>query len=327
MSTSKKIAIIGLGGWATSMHLPACKRVQDAGRARYCGLCDREEDKARSAATLLGGTAYTDLDRMLQAEKPDGLVILVKPDATPRLLEEAIKRQIPFLTEKPPATSAQVHRQLLAAVGTLPHVIAYNRRFTPYTVKAREWMQGHPLQTVEASFCRFRRLEADFTGTAVHGIDTVLFLAGGHLAEARLEVVRKDTIRNMFLTAWTRDNCRIQLCVAPDSAFTTEEYVLRSTSRNARMEYPWQGVNPGGVWMYEDDKLKQKLSAPDFNLAADDWSSLSGIREEHDNFIDLLEGKRPAIATLQDTLNTQILREAFGNIPAGAARHVVEMAL
>jgi len=327
MSLPKKIAIVGLGGWATSMHLPACRRVQEAGRARYCGLCDREEVKARSAAALLGGTAYTDLDSMLQAEKPDGLVILVKPDATPRLIEVAIKRQIPFLTEKPPASSVQVHRQLLAKVGTLPHVIAYNRRFTPYTVKARAWMQGCPLQTVEASFCRFRRLEADFTGTAVHGIDTVLFLAGGHLAEARLEVVRKDAIRNFFLTAWTQENCRTQLSITPDSAFNTEEYVLRSTARNASIKYPWQGVDPGGVCLYEDDKLKQELSACDFGLAADDWSSMSGIREEHENFIDLLEGKRPAIATLQDTLNTQILREAFGNIPAGAARQVVEMQL
>ena len=325
MSAVKRLAIVGLGGWATSMHLPACRLIQEAGRACYCGLCDCDEPKARQAAAFLGGTAYTDLARMLQVEKPDGLVILVKPDATPRLIELAIERQLPFLAEKPPATSVLIHRQLIDAVGALPHVIAYNRRFTPYMNKARVWLQGLPLQTVEASFCRFRRLEPDFTGTAVHGIDSVLFLAGGRLAEARLEVGSKDAIRNLFLTAWTQENCRIQLSVAPDSAFETEEYVVRSTSRNARIAHPLQGHDTGCVCLYEDNHLRQELSARDFGLAADDWPSLSGIRAEHENFIDLLEGTRPALATLQDTLNTQILREAFGSMAAGPARQVVDI--
>jgi len=325
MSAPKRLAIVGLGGWATSMHLPACRVIQEAGQACYCGLCDREEGRARQAAAFLGGTAYTDLERMLQAEQPDGLVILVKPDATPGVIAQAIKWQIPFLTEKPPATSVQVHRQLMEAAGALPHVIAYNRRFTPYAASARAWLQGHPLQTVEANFCRFRRLEADFTGTAVHGIDAVLFLAGGRLAEARLEAVRKDTICNLFMTAWTRENCRIQLTVAPDSAFTTEEYVMRSTRRNARIAHPWQGRDPGRVCLYEDDRLRQDLTAGDFDLAADDWPSLSGIRAEHENFIDLIGGQGPSLATLQDTLNTQILRESFGAVPAGQSRHVVEI--
>jgi predicted dehydrogenase len=325
MSVPKRLAIVGLGGWATSMHLPACRLIQEAGKACYCGLCDCDEAKARQAAALLGGTAYTDLERMLQAEKPDGLVILVKPDVTPRLIELAIARQLPFLTEKPPSTSIQVHRRLMEAAGALPHVIAYNRRFTPYMGKARAWLQDRPLQTVEATFCRFRRLEADFTGTAVHGIDAVLFLAGGCLAEARLEMVRKDAVRNLFLTAWTRENCRIQLVVAPDSAFTTEEYVVRSTSRNARIEHPWQGRDPGRVCLYEDDRLCQDHSARDFGLAVDDWPTLCGIRAEHENFIDLLEGTQPALATLQDTLHTQIIREAFGDLPSRKARHVVEI--
>ena len=213
----KKIALVGLGGWATSMHLPVCRRLQEEERVQYCGLCDLDEVKLKNAAQYILGRPYTDLDEMLRAEKPDGLVILVKPDATPRLIQKALSARLPFLTEKPPTPSVVVHRRLLAEARELPHVIAYNRRFSPFAAKAREWLAGQKLQSVEATMCRFRRLEADFTGTAVHAIDAALFLAGGHLAEARIEVVRKEPVKNMFMTAWTRENCRISLVITPDS--------------------------------------------------------------------------------------------------------------
>ena len=322
---TKRLAIVGLGGWASSMHLPVCRRLQEEGRARYCGLCDHDKAKSQSAAASLGGKPYGDLGEMLAAERPDGLIILVKPEVTPRLIQNAIEFRIPFLTEKPPAPSVSVHRRLMEGAKGLPHVIAYNRRFTPYAAKAREWLVGQPLQSVEASLCRFRRREADFTGTAVHAIDAALFLAGSRVVEARVEAIRKDAILNLFMTAWTAENCRMQLVITPDSAFTEEEYSLRATARNARIVHPQQGLDAGRVRLFEDNELRQDLSARDFGMAENDWPSLSGILAEHQNFIELLEGKRPSLATLEDTLNTQILREALGGIPADRPRHVREV--
>jgi predicted dehydrogenase len=320
-----RLAIVGLGGWASRMHVPVCRRLQEEGRARYCGLCDRDEAKSQSAAASLGGKPYADLEEMLSAERPDGLIILVKPDVTPHLIQRAIELRIPFLTEKPPTPSASVHRRLMEDAGDLPHLVAYNRRFTPYAEKAREWLAGHAVQSVEATMCRFRRREADFTDTAVHLIDAALFLAGDRAVEARVESVRKDDILNLFATVWTVGNGRIQLAITPDSAFTEEEYCLRATTRIARIAHPLQGVDAGRVRLYEENELRQDLAARDFGMAEDDWPALSGILAEHRNFIDLLEGKRPSLATLQDTLNTQILREAFGGFPADKPRHVREI--
>ncbi|MBI3830210.1 MAG: Gfo/Idh/MocA family oxidoreductase [Planctomycetes bacterium] len=321
----KRLGIVGLGGWASSMHLPVCRKLFEEKRAVYCGLCDRDEAKARKAAELLDGRPYADLSAMVKAERPDGLILLVKPDATPVLIESAIEFRLPFLTEKPPAPSVQIHGDLLEKTRELPHVIAYNRRFTPFAAKAREWMAGQPLQSVEAVFSRHRRREPDFTGTAVHGIDTVLFLAGGRLEAARLETVQAGAVRNYFMTAWTREHCRIALSVTPDAASTEEEYSVRSAARLARIVHPQQAPNLGGVRLFEENRMHSDLGPGDCGWTERDLPELSGIRDEHLNFIGLLEGKEPSRATFQDTLNTQIVREAFGKMLTGAARQTREI--
>jgi predicted dehydrogenase len=322
----KRLAVIGLGGWASSMHVPVFRRLQEEGRAEYCGLCDRDESKAqRAALEIKKGKVYTDLDHMLASEKPDGMIILVKPDAAPALIQRAIELRLPFLTEKPPSTSVPVHQRLIDGVKDLPHVIAYNRRFTPHTAKAREWLSALPLQNVDASFCRFRRLEPDFTGTAVHAIDSVLFLAGNPVAEARIEAVKKDTVFNFFITAWTKGNCRLSILVTPDTACAEETYSMRATSRSAKIFHPLGEKDMGHVQLFDGNQMQQDLTARDFGISDSDRPAFNGILNEHRHFLDVLEGRQRSFSTLQDTLNTQIIREACAGLLSNAARQAKEI--
>jgi predicted dehydrogenase len=322
----KRLAVIGLGGWACSMHVPVFRRLQEEGRAEYCGLCDRDESKAKRAALeIKKGNVYTDLDQMLASEKPDGLIILVKPDAAPGLIQRAIELRLPFLTEKPPSTSVLVHQRLIDGAKDLPHVIAYNRRFTPYAVKANEWLSGLSLQTVDSSFCRFHRLEPDFTGTAVHAIDSVLFLAGNPVAEARIEAVKKDTVFNFFITAWTKSNCRLSILVTPDTPCNEETYSMRATSRCVRIFHPLGEKDAGRVQLFEGNQVQQELAARDFGISESDRSAFNGILNEHRHFIDVLEGRQRSLSTLQDTLNTQIIREACAGLLTNGVRQVKEL--
>jgi predicted dehydrogenase len=322
---AKRLAIVGLGGWATSMHLPVCKRLQAQGRAQYVGLCDSDAAKAERVANDFGGKPYTEIDKMIAAEKPDGVILIVKPPMTPGLIEKAIQLQVPFLTEKPPTPSEAVHRALIKGVANLPHVIGYNRRFTPYAIKAKQWLDGHAVETIEGSFCRSRRMESDFTGTAVHGIDVTLHLAGSPIREARLESAPATGVRNLFLTAWTKENCRIALTISPNAARSDETYVLRSATRGAVVRHPSEGTDPGAATLLESGAAPRQLSPREFEIPDTDWQGLNGILAEHQNFIELLEGKQRAIATLQDTLNTQIICDAFKSLPADNRRHVKEI--
>ena len=65
-----KIGFIGVGGIARE-HLNALKTMPEA---VFAGFCDTDESRARSAADELGGKAYADFRKMLDAEELDAVI-------------------------------------------------------------------------------------------------------------------------------------------------------------------------------------------------------------------------------------------------------------
>jgi len=84
-----RIAVVGAGSWARSMHLPVMKRIQASGRAECAGVCDLDAGKAGSLAGELGCPPFGSMDAMIDAVRPDALVLLVHPDATPEAVRAA----------------------------------------------------------------------------------------------------------------------------------------------------------------------------------------------------------------------------------------------
>ncbi|MFH1708552.1 MAG: Gfo/Idh/MocA family oxidoreductase [Planctomycetota bacterium] len=317
-----RVAVIGCGQWATWMHLPVMRDLAARGAAVYAGVCDRDGTRAREYAAQLGGPAvFTDAGAMLDAVRPDAIIILVNPEYTADLVRPAITRRIPFLVEKPPAPSAAAHRDLMAAAGTLPHVVAYNRRFAPYIREARAWLAGAVPQMVTGVFARHRRQEADFTTTAVHGIDTVLFLAGAPLVSAVLEMVPSGCVHNFFLRGWTAAGTRVAIEVTPDTGSAVEHYAVRGTDRSAQVAFPQPPMIdlPGWVELHEGNAVIARKTPADLNLVADDLPALAGVRGEHEALPALLAGE-PSAGTLATTLQTQVVREAFGAMVAQGER-------
>ena len=60
----------------------------------------------------------------------------------------------------------------------MPHQVAFNRRYTPLVVELKRRLAGATIQHIDCQFYRVGRTGSDFTTTAIHGIDTVRFLAG-----------------------------------------------------------------------------------------------------------------------------------------------------
>ncbi|MGQ9661805.1 MAG: Gfo/Idh/MocA family protein [Kiritimatiellia bacterium] len=310
-----RICVVGAGDWSTRMHLPAMKALGEEGRAEYVAVCDLDETKAARYARELGARAFTDLDEMLRDVRPDGLVLVANSSATPELIALAIARRMPFLCEKPPATDTVTHRRLLEQVGQLPHVVGYNRRHAPYMTKVKEWLAEEQLVSVTGLFARYRRRE-EFSSTAVHGIDAVLYLSGDCLAEARVEIAPAGEVWNFFVSGWTRENVRVDLIVTPDTATNEEHYIVRGLRRSARVAFPHHTTVdfPGGVVLFEDQRCVAQLGPEQFGIARTDAPRIGGIVAEHERFVNLLNGSESrAISTLRTSLPTQELRGLLQN--------------
>jgi predicted dehydrogenase len=140
-----KLCAIGCGAHAASSHGPA----QALYAARHPGLtlagcCDLDPARAAAHRERFGfARSYSDPWAMLEAERPDAVVLVVAEDATCAVASRVLEQGYPLLLEKPPGrTPDEVDRMVNAAEAggrrgrVIPHQVAFNRRFAP---RARAW--------------------------------------------------------------------------------------------------------------------------------------------------------------------------------------------
>jgi myo-inositol 2-dehydrogenase/D-chiro-inositol 1-dehydrogenase len=151
-----RLGLIG-GGWISGLHLEALDRL---GRTELVGVVSRTTETARAVTSRWGGEPYDDLDRMLDAARPDVAYVAVPPYRAVAIGERLVASGIPFLIEKPLAAddaagparlAAAVERSgLVVAVGyhlraldILPEVRARLAERPPGMIVAR-WLDSTP---------------------------------------------------------------------------------------------------------------------------------------------------------------------------------------
>lgn len=315
-----RLCVVGCGVWAGRMHHAPLRALVDAGRIACVGVCDLDRARANQTRSVLDAEAvFADAAEMLDRATPDGVVLLVSTAAMPGMIELAAGRRIPFLCEKPPATDTDAHRRLIDAVGDLPHLVAYNRRHAPCVRDAADWLSGHAIQLVTAAFCRHRRLDPDFSTTAVHAIDAVRVLAGGRFAELRIVVASAGDVRNFYIDGFAAGGARVSLQITPNVGRKSEHYTLHAADRSAGVSFPHPNTDYGDwlVELIERDRVARRITAADYGVAADDWPVLAGIAAEHEAFTAILSGGAPAASTLTDCLQTQQVRAKLRDLAGG----------
>ena len=181
-----KICVIGAGNLSSRRIYPL---IAPAG-GKLVGACDLDAAKAEQNARLYGGKAYTDLEAMLTAEKPDGVIVCVGPFAHAKLAMQVMKLGYPVYTEKPPAEDAAEALQaakVAKETGKLC-VTAFKKRYTIAADRAKAFIGKFPaedLYSISVDYCSaqyennpenpHRTFLLDFT---VHIIDLVQYLFG-----------------------------------------------------------------------------------------------------------------------------------------------------
>jgi predicted dehydrogenase len=179
-----KICVVGAGNHSTGSIYPY---VGQAG-GLLVGVCDLDIAKAEKNARLWGGKAYSDMEEMLDAEKPDGVMICIGPGQHAELAPIVMRRGIPVYTEKPPAPSAA------AALGVarvsketgVPCSTGFKKRYANCYNRAKDWLANFPVEDVCSVSLSYCSAEYDNTSPrssylldfAIHLIDLVGYLFG-----------------------------------------------------------------------------------------------------------------------------------------------------
>ncbi|MBI2298416.1 MAG: Gfo/Idh/MocA family oxidoreductase [Armatimonadetes bacterium] len=184
-----RIGFIGCGGNARG-HMSTVHQLEDATLA---AVCDTVEPLAQKAAADFGGTVYTDMNRMLDEARLDGVVISIPVFAHGAPEKAAIARGIPFLVEKPVARHMATAHEIAALVeeAGLITAVGYQLRYAATVSKAREILAGQKIGLVAGTYwCGTGRLPGDrwtvqfeqsggqLLEQATHTIDMMRYLAG-----------------------------------------------------------------------------------------------------------------------------------------------------
>jgi predicted dehydrogenase len=220
-----QIGLIGCGG-ISHAHRHAMK---DQSEARFVAFCDTDEPKAHEAANAEGGKAFVDVERMLDDQRLNGIVICTPPTVRAQPMEAAARRGLPVLCEKPPAMTLDVARQseqIIARYNAIVSV-AFLFRYFPVVDRLRELIDNRPVAYAHSRYLGNVANNTEFQQSkpwfllkeqsggpildqAIHLLDLVRFLfgdvdevfaQGGFRTRARDESnTAEDTVTLQFVT-------------------------------------------------------------------------------------------------------------------------------
>jgi predicted dehydrogenase len=237
-----RIAIAGCGEHSRSSHATPLARYASLhpDEIQLVGACDLDARKADEFCRSFGFLRpYTDLNLMLDDEKPDACVCIMPIDQIVEKGINLLQRRIPCVIEKPLGTSlAEIEKLAQVARDTqTPHMVSVNRRFMPYLNDARSWFQEvGPLRYVRATQVRHARDEEDFIwSTAIHVLDALRYVVG-EIKSFQVEKIRCEGIAIWYLISLEFDGGSMgQIEILPTSGMVEESYEFFGEGFRARI--------------------------------------------------------------------------------------------
>ena len=190
MAEKVRLALLGAGGMANSVHYPSLKEMEDV---EMVALCDLVEDKLNATADKFEiEKRYSNYKQMIEDTDPDGVYILMPPYHLHDPVIHCLSQGLNVFIEKPPAvTSYQVRAfATLADKNNCLTMTGFNRRFVPLLQQCRQKVldRGGMTQCV-STFYKWHPGAPYYGGAidilycdAVHAVDTLRWL-GGDVAE------------------------------------------------------------------------------------------------------------------------------------------------
>ncbi|MCI5826361.1 MAG: Gfo/Idh/MocA family oxidoreductase [Arcanobacterium sp.] len=148
-----KIALVGAGWWAHSVHGPMDKHFSGTD---LVGIWARSPEKGQAFADELGVPYFSDFHALLN--ECDAVDFAVPPNVQAAMALEAARRGKALILEKPLALDLANARALAETVDalSLPTVACFTRRFSPeadaFVATAHQWELANALLGIQATY-------------------------------------------------------------------------------------------------------------------------------------------------------------------------------
>ena len=301
-----KICLIGCGRHAQRVYVPSLIRCRaDDPSLMFAACCDIHTENAQEVSQQAGfARTYTDYAAMLDAERPDAVLLVTSYAATAAIATDILQKGYPVLIEKPPGSNLQETESLAAQVAAQPclHQIAFNRRHIPVirALKQDIAARGARMQHIDYGMYRVGRLDQEFYTTAVHGVDLVCHLAQSSCVRANFlygDLSRFGAdVRNFIAQFQFANGMTAQLTFCPMSGELSESLKVTTDAGTYRVNTPmWSDIDESALSFYQN-KEAQHISISDGGAMFES----NGFWYQLQSFLDCVQaGKQPA-----DSLDT-----------------------
>ncbi len=178
-----RVAVVGAGGWG-EQHV---RVFADRSDTTLCAIVGRDPDRTAARAASYGTRGYTDLDAMLDAERPDLVTVSLPNEEHFGPTLHLLRRGVPLLVEKPLVFDLDEADALLAEAERqgLFFAIDLNHRYAEPVQRLRRAIEAGELGELVFATWRFggeanlgTSRHANLIETQVHGLDMLEQLCG-----------------------------------------------------------------------------------------------------------------------------------------------------
>ena len=319
-----RVCSIGCGALATSVHGPSFRMY--AGKhpdVELTACCDLDEARALAYRGTFGfARHYTDFREMLKRERPDGVCLIAPVALTAELSCAVMEMGFPLLMEKPPGLTRAECAQMIAVAERrgVPNQVSFNRRYTPLVVELKKRLTAKfspaDIQNVRYDFFRVERRDADFSTTAIHGIDAAKFLAGSDYAHVRFRYQDfpelGPTTASIFMDCEFESGASAQLSFCPVAGVIIERATVNAHNHTFFLSIPISRAYdcPGRLLHVEKGETKEDISGDTLHPGAEMFEQ-SGFYGENASFLDDLRAGRRPVGDIRSGLQSVEIAECI----------------
>ncbi len=318
-----KLCIVGCGSLSKSAHGPSFRQYASLhADVVLAGCCDVQAERAEVYRRTFGfARAYTDFREMLDKEKPAAVCLMAPVELTCELSCAIMERGYPLLMEKPPGLDGAECRRMIAAAerAGVPNQVSFNRRYCPLVVELKRQLaefSPEDIQDIRYDFFRIGRRDPDFSTTAIHGIDTVKFLAGSDYRRVRFTYREfpdlGPNVANIFLECEFASGATAHLNFCPNTGVLIERATVALLDHTFLLNVPiWAAYDsPGRLLHLQRGKTVADIAGNSV-CDANQMHIASGFYGEDASFLNDLRAKRRPVGDIASGLQSVEIAECI----------------